>query len=322
MDANVVIRIAVPSPNGTVVFLELVPFQAERLHAVADELVAGRGDAETLAECLRPLARACELETRKRDGLAVLRNLPCKTEGAALLVTEALTSLLGTPLRQSADRSELVGRVEAEPAAGAGARVYRGYRDASEQMLHTDTPAQGLEIDEAMMVCVRPARNGGASRFLSAQAAVDRLSEAARTELSKPIPFSCAREWVSDWGGKGPTGSAPLVATDAHGRRTLEFGAILRANVEGAGAAPAGSALASVLDELAHRSNQEGAFTRLRLASGEAFVVDNRRWLHARDAFEDDGVEAGAARLLLRVWLRRHAAGGDGRSGAAVAMSD
>ena len=91
-----------------------------------------------------------------------------------------------------------------------------------------------------------------------------------------------------------------MIGADERGRPTLQYAVILRKNVEHA--LPAGDrATRAALDEVESVANTEGVFRRLMLEPGDCIVLDNRRFLHARDGFEDEGDRR---RLLLRYWIR------------------
>lgn len=332
--AHAFTRVVLTSPKGAVVFLDLLP----QLQRELREQLRAPPAAAQLDALLCPLAAAIDDDVTRGDGCVILRGMPVEDEEVAIAATRALSSVIGHPVVQSADLAETVGRVEAVRTAGINTR-YRGYRNTDVQQLHTDTPAPSLGIDRVFMLCVRAAHEGGATRLASAERVVSRLSPPVRELLSAPVPFLCRDEWVDAWdNGLGRRNAAPLVGADARGRVTLEYAVILRKNVEHAGAAPPGSPLASALDEVVAVANDESTFFRIKLAPGEGFIVDNRRWLHARDAFDDgpgdeghDGDEDEAtldhatpmdgshgsglrartptSRLLLRVWMRRRVSG-------------
>jgi len=162
-------------------------------------------------------------------------------------------------------------------------------------------------MDVVMMTCVASAAQGGATRVVAAADVIDGLSPRARETLSKPVPFSCKDEWIPEWGAHRE-GAAPMIAHDELGRPTLQFAVILRKNVEHAlqdDAMSVDKAFAtdvrSALDEIEMVANDEGVFSRLLLGPGDLILLDNRRFLHARDGFEDDTTHQ---RLLLRYWLR------------------
>lgn len=336
------------SAKGQLVVIEPGKETKGILEDLAKESLRAAVDMQAWMEALSPLGRAVSDSLLDGSGAVLLRGLPVEPEGAAYAASQAMSQLLGTLIPQSADLRESIGRVEAvkDPAVDA---EYRGYRNAREQKLHTDTPAPWVDVDAVAMVCVRQARRGGASRIASADAIVQRLNPQAVQTLSNGVPYACRDEWVEEWGGLGPSATAPLLSFDAKGRRTLAYAVILRKNVEHAGASPQ---VMAALDELETVANSEDTFWRVRLAPGEGLVLDNRRWLHARDAFEDDeagvheetdgalpSVKAGdkaaptsapdgdgtgegppQSRLVLRVWIRlsRAMIGEDGSGKAPV----
>ena len=60
----------------------------------------------------------------------------------------------------------------------------------------------------------------------------------------------------------------------------------------------------AALDEVEMIANDESIFSRVKLEPGDVLLLDNRRFLHARDGFEDDDQHR---RLLLRYWIRTRA---------------
>ena len=163
-------------------------------------------------------------------------------------------------------------------------------------------------------------------------AIIDQLSSQSETILRKPLTFECTDEWMPQWGGL-PKGTAPLIREDERGRPTLQISGNLRRNVHyglGVPPPPLGGgdtsslktsamcpetanvdedseyvpAVLAALDEVEMIANDESIFSRVKLEPGDVLLLDNRRFLHARDGFEDDDQHR---RLLLRYWIRTRA---------------
>ena len=212
--------------------------------------------------------------------------------------------------------------------------AYRGYRNKKAQKLHTDSMAHNCYVDAVMFACISQAASGGASKVCAASDVISRLSPTSIETLSKPIPYICKDEWVPAW-GESARGAAPLIVNDEYSRKMLQLGSNAgRKNIEyaltvnepaqsehqlGHGVSDKGSAQAgenhsnkafaenfpsqvrAALDDIERVANDENVFHRLMLQSGDLLVLDNRRYLHARDSFEDC---EGQRRLLLRYWIR------------------
>lgn len=216
-----------------------------------------------------------------------------------------------------------------------GWHAYRGYRNKKAQKLHTDSITHNCYVDMVLFACISEAASGGASKVCAASDVISRLAPTSIETLSKPIPYSCKDEWVSAW-GESAQGAAPLIVNDEYSRKMLQLGGIGRKNIEYAlashesiqrehhlgnsvadvGCAPAGendgnieqceadnfpSQVRAALDDIERIANDESVFQRIMLQSGDLLVLDNRRYLHARDSFEDCERQQ---RLLLRYWIR------------------
>ena len=183
------------------------------------------------------------------------------------------------------------------------------YRNNRPQQLHTDTPTALVNIDFMMLAAVQVAATGGASRVCAVSDVADRLSTETKDVLSAPIPFLCADEYVTEWGG-GAEGAAPLLGKDENGHVILTYSKILRTNVEHALreaearglSAPDVQSIQTAMDEVESIANDEKVFWRLKLQAGDVIIMHNRRFLHARDGFEDGESQH---RLLLRYWIKK-----------------
>lgn len=165
-----------------------------------------------------------------------------------------------------------------------------GHRARSETMRdfpwHTDCSYEDRPPRYFALHVLRPdMRGGGTFSALSVQRVVDRLSGAARAALGRPeyrieVPPEFVRSSDRDHG----VGSL-LSVDDASGSVTMRY----REDIM----APMGPAATSAMDELRGllRSPEvERETLRLRSESmprGSLLLLDNRRWLHARNEVKD-----------------------------------
>ncbi|MEA2780976.1 MAG: hypothetical protein QOK29_2520 [Rhodospirillaceae bacterium] len=244
-----------------------------------------------LAAAMRPLKAAL----RDGRGLVLLRGLPAERYDTASLemIFWGLGTHLGTGVSQSVlgDRLGHVKDVtDVDPHA-------RAYRNRDELTLHTDLP------DIVGMMCVRPARAGGVSRFASALSLHNAIL-AARPDL---LPALYRGYPYHRLGEHGP-GQSPVtphrvpvfslvdgVLSIRYTRTCMDYAARLAGEN-----LPADLVAAmDLLDELG-RSPEYGLETRLE--AGDMVFLNNYLVLHARSAFEDHP-EPERKRLLLRLWL-------------------
>ncbi|AUX30260.1 MULTISPECIES: TauD/TfdA family dioxygenase [Sorangium] len=147
--------------------------------------------------------------------------------------------------------------------------------------LHTDSQSfAGAPPAVQIMACVRPAERGGACLLLDGWALLAAI-ERADPELFRAL-FTVHRR-------------IPFVFGDVFGPTvSLRDGALALTH---APVAPPGDAIAARLARFVEASRRE--VIELALGPGDVLVVDNRRMLHGRRAFE------GGARELVRllVWL-------------------
>ena len=87
------------------------------------------------------------------------------------------------------------------------------------------------------------------------------------------------------------------------------FSKILRTNVEHSlrarGLSTSAGPIPEALEEIWNITGDEDVFERVHLSAGDMMMMDNRRFFHARDAFDDGAAgDKGGKRLLLRFWIR------------------
>lgn len=171
--------------------------------------------------------------------------------------------------------------------------------------LHTDSSARDCVPGAIALLCERPSVDGGTSRIADARAACAWLAEHApehRARLAK----SFIRDVVTPGLDKGLDSLRRNRFPIAKDEPEFEF-RYMRFWIE-RGQDRAGRPLEE--DDLAALDALDAALVRpefgasFRLEAGEALFLDNRRFVHGRDAY--DQVPDGG-RLLWRMWLDERA---------------
>lgn len=156
---------------------------------------------------------------------------------------------------------------------------------------HTDLSTREYQPGLQHLHCLENEAQGGDSFVVDGRTLCRRLREvdekAWHLLTSRPVPFanrsaSCDYRW-----------SAPLIGLDAHGELdTLRFTMWLRAPM--AGAIDDVREAYRALRRIAVLAESEALQVRFRLQPGDLLILDNRRVLHGRTAFDGSG----------RRWLR------------------
>ncbi|MDE0959596.1 MAG: TauD/TfdA family dioxygenase [Planctomycetota bacterium] len=168
--------------------------------------------------------------------------------------------------------------------------------------LHTDSSARDVLPDLVGLICIRPARSGGASRITCALRAHQRLVEEDAESLSL-LQQPHLRDIVTPGADRSQRlrNQFPVFG-DQSGRgvtcRYMRFW--IEKGYESAGVEPPEGLTAS-LDALDGFLEEDGAVANFRLQRGEMLWVDNCTTLHDRTEYVDD---ADAPRLLLRQWVK------------------
>eukprot|EP00931_Biecheleriopsis_adriatica_P089740 TRINITY_DN63827_c0_g1_i1.p1 TRINITY_DN63827_c0_g1~~TRINITY_DN63827_c0_g1_i1.p1 ORF type:complete len:350 (-),score=70.15 TRINITY_DN63827_c0_g1_i1:74-1123(-) len=251
---------------------------------------------------------------------AVLLRLPSswivqQGEDACQRAFFGLCSHLGKAVTQSTDLGELCARVEdaVRPEVLAAQHTKRrGYRNARDQFLHVDSSIPASRgagaCDVLAMLCIRPAKQGGVSKMASAEAIFEQLREHhpdLLATLQKGFKYNAAAvEYHPDW-RQPATGDEerPMVYTDANGRPCVQYAKNMVETITAmyAGSVQRKEEVKVALSKLEEVCSNHAVVQYWDLQAGEAYLVDNYRWMHARTQFEDD---PSAPRLLFRVWLQ------------------
>jgi hypothetical protein len=248
-----------------------LPRLAERLGALANEVVRGRG-------------------------FVLLRGLPVArwSRQQSAVAFWGLGRHFGDPVPQNAEGHLLghvtdIGKDPANPA-------HRIYQTRHRHLFHTDS------CDIVGLLCLRKAKAGGLSRIVSSTTLVNEIAR-RRPDLAAVLaaPFTVDRKGEVP-AGKGPTYALPIVHHHAgevsviYARDFIEaaqrFPEVPRLSAEQIAAM-------DLLDELA---NDPDLYLDMAFEPGDIQLLHNHQILHARTAYEDHP-EPHRRRHLLRLWL-------------------
>ncbi|MEU4175554.1 TauD/TfdA family dioxygenase [Streptomyces sp. NPDC026589] len=209
-------------------------------------------------------------------------------------------------VRQEADVTERVSRLvrdfgEIVPQNGAGdvTQVLRHREgDPDEIAFHCDT------CDLLVLLCLRPAARGGATRVAGAPYIHDVLA-AERPDVLELL----GQEWHFDRSGRAGSQLVltPILTTGPDGAVTCYYQSrTVRASAGRDGRPPLDAARAEALDVLDEVLNRPETAYPVTLTSGDLLIIRNSRVMHGRSPFTD-GPEP-HHRRVLRLWLDEVAA--------------
>lgn len=267
--------------------------------AARDMLASGR-PLESFSRADLPLpglAESLEAVSRTIDrgrGIVILRRFPVADRPLAEVEAMfwAVGRHLGDPVSQSV-MGDRLGHITDVSDTDPDARAYRANWELS---LHTDLS------DIVSFLCVRPAAEGGISRFASALALHDAMAERHPDLLD--ILYRGFR-WHRL--GEQAAGEAPITEhriphfSECDGLLSCRY---IRNYIREA-AHELGELSAKEVEALdtfdALARSPEFRFEAM-LEPGEAVIMNNYTVLHARSAFRD-GPDRARRRLLLRLWM-------------------
>ena len=172
----------------------------------------------------------------------------------------------------------------------------RGYRSPGELNPHTDPPPL------IALLCLRPAKEGGTNRLVSAETIRDAIRQEtpqALARLEAGFAFFLPDEQTQ---GAGRSREAlPILLNGPGGLSCVYYRPFIERAAEVSGTpmdAPSIAALDS-FDRFANDPELQVAYT---LKAGELLILNNYRVLHARDEYVD-WPRKDQRRCLLRLWL-------------------
>ncbi|MEZ4369779.1 MAG: TauD/TfdA family dioxygenase [Polyangiaceae bacterium] len=227
------------------------------------------------------------------SGVQVVRGLPVDrwSQADAELVFWALGQHLGTPGAQN-QREELLGHVK-DQGVSYDAPDVRGYQTSAALNYHCDA------ADAVGLLCLKTAKCGGQSRFVSSVSVWNRLWEehpGYALRLFETFHF--------DTRGDGGLDFFPIEPCRySNGKlRTFYHGDYFRTAEQHPGAPPLSLKDRELLDAYDAIANEPGMYLEYDFAPGDIQLLSNHTVLHARTDYEDHP-EADNKRHLLRLWL-------------------
>ena len=238
---------------------------------------------------------------QNREGIVLLRGLPVDRYSRDDLCR--MFWGLGTHFGRAVSQSLLGDRLGHVTDVSRDHPGERGYRSRRELDMHTDSD------DFLMMMCLRDARSGGVSRFVSALTVYNEM-----LATSPELVALLMRGFRYHWRGEEAEGEEPItpyrvpVFSTREGVLSCVF---LRAFIDMAAedlGEPLGGDEKAALDTFEALCERPDLQLTLTLRPGDAYIVNNYTMLHSRTAFDDHEAED-KRRYLLRLWLKAY----DGR---------
>lgn len=282
--------------------VELASSERDELRRALDEvlradLAPGSWGAEAFPlPTLAPRIVGWRHELSKGRGFLLVRGLPVEElddEEAGQLFW-GLGLHLGWPGAQNV-HGDLLGHV-VDTGEDAADPFVRRYRTAGDIAYHCDA------ADVVGLLCLRTAREGGASRLASSVTVHDQLLR-ERPEwaprLYEPFALDLRNE-----NREGPNWIPVVPCRHADGRlRTFYHSDYFRSAVRHEDVAPFSELEQGLLDLYEEIAMRPGVFLDMELAVGDLQLVSNHTVIHARTAYRDDVTAPGGGRHLLRLWL-------------------
>lgn len=255
--------------------------------------LATTGRDEFPLPTLAPRIAGWARELRDGRGFLLLRGLPVERwgEDAASLAYWGLGQHLGAPGAQNPDE-ELLGHVR-DMGEERDDPFVRRYRTAGDIAYHCDL------ADVVGLLCLRPARSGGASRIVSSVSVYNELLRARPDLVDRLFEPFCL-----DTRNESGTPYVPVPPCRFAGGvlRTFYHSDYFRSaprHAEVPDFTPEERELLDVYEDIAADS---GLYLDMNFAAGDVQLISNHFTLHARTAYEDDPDPA-RKRHLLRLWL-------------------
>lgn len=236
-------------------------------------------------------------------GLAVLNRLPVDriSVAEATAVFWTLGYLLATPVATKWDGTMLYDVTDSGRRFGYGVR---GSATKVELSFHTDN-AFGLAIpDYVGLFCIRPAQQGGISRFCNLYAVHNEMLQrdpALLRRLYEPAYYDRQAEHEED---APKVMLAPLFSYDGKRLSARLTPNLIRRGYELVGV-EMDEPLMEALRFLEQLTRDETRWIEFRIEAGQIQYTQNHWCAHFRSAFAD-GDDPALKRHLIRVWYREH----------------
>jgi len=227
-------------------------------------------------------------------GVALLRGVPCESAEMAARALWLIDLQIGLPQPQDAAGGLLhdIRDTGADPNTESDVRVYQ---TARAQPFHNDGG------DLFLLLCRRPAVEGGSSRIVSAPALFNEVlarQPKLAAVLQQPFPFDARDNQLP---GQPAVQHLPIFSSHGggifvlHKRHYIDY-ALQRPDVP-----PLTNDQVAALDLVDAICADPSFQYTFRMAAGDLLAGNNFSTLHARDAFADPGGRSG--RHMLRLWI-------------------
>ena len=234
-------------------------------------------------------------------GIAVIDRLPLDEmdDDTAKALFWTIGRILARPVAQKWDGTVLYDVTDTGRTFGYGVR---GSWTNVELVFHVDN-AFGAALPRYVgLMCIRPAKEGGTSRFLCIRSLHDRLLERHPRELERlfrPMLFDRQAEHAPD---AAKVTWAPVFSFDGERLRARTNANIIRKGYDVAGVAMDAETRAAV-EALEEVVSDDALRFELPLERGQLQYLENQRVAHYRSTFTD-GNDATEKRRLVRMWHR------------------
>ena len=261
-----------------------------------------RGPEQFLMAALRDFMERARGLLDKRPGIAVIDRLPLDAMDAqeAVAVFWVLGKLLGRPVAQKWDGTVLYDVMDKGQQYSYGVR---GSYTNVELLFHTDNAFAVLPPEYVALLCVRPALEGGVSRFCSISAVHNRMLEDYPDELERL--YRCV---LWDRQAEHATGAPRVTKAPVFRFHEGELSARLNVSLIRKGYDVAGvdmdSETRDAVAALEEVANSPELWFELPIERGQLQFLNNHTIAHYRSEFKDDE-DPKRKRHLVRTWHRQ-----------------
>ncbi len=234
-------------------------------------------------------------------GFSVINRLPMDDYPVDTLleIYWLLGQCIGRPVAQKWNGQMIYDVTDTGAAYSYGTR---GSHTAVELVFHTDNAFARMVPDYVGLLCRRPARSGGVSRFCSLYSVHERMRERYPAELARlyrPMLFDRQKEHRD---GAPPVCLAPYFSWRGERLFARANSSLVRKGYEVAGE-PMDELLAAALDAIDEVCSAADLWYEAPLERGQIQYLNNHEVGHYRSAFEDFD-EPEHKRHLYRLWHR------------------
>ena len=260
-----------------------------------------RGPEQFASVALRDFLVSVRVLLDEHPGIAVIDRLPMAgmDEQDAVAVFWVLGQLVGRPVAQKWDGTMLYDVTDTGQSYSYGVR---GSYTNVELLLHTDNAFAITPPDYVALLCIRPARTGGVSRFCSIYTLHNRMLAAHPRELERL--YRCVF-W--DRQAEHAPGAATITQAPVFRYHEGKLSARLNSSLIKKGYQVAGvdmdSETRDAVAALDAVTGEPDLCFELPIERGQMQILNNREIAHYRSEFTDDEDPA-RKRHLVRSWHR------------------